>query len=77
MRNLPTDRDNQVFVKAIADVARGMGKRTIAEFVEDARTLAMLREIGVVMVQGYYLDKPQRDHPGLTAKASRVIRGTV
>ncbi|NDP48556.1 MAG: EAL domain-containing protein, partial [Sulfuriferula multivorans] len=68
VRNLPTDRDNQVFVKAIADVARGMGKRTIAEFVEDARTLAMLREIGVDMVQGYHLDKPQRDHPGLTAK---------
>ena len=77
VRNLPTDRDNQVFVKAIADVARGMGKRTIAEFVEDARTLAMLREIGVDMVQGYHLDKPQRDHPGLTAQAGRVIRGTV
>ena len=77
VRNLPIDRDNQVFVKAIADVARGMGKRTIAEFVEDARTLAMLREIGVDMVQGYHLDKPQRDHPGLTAGASRVMRGTV
>jgi len=65
VRNLPTDRDNQVFVKAIADVARGMGKRTIAEFVEDASTLAMLREFGVDMVQGYHLDKPQRDHPAL------------
>ncbi|OYW24625.1 MAG: hypothetical protein B7Z49_02700 [Hydrogenophilales bacterium 12-63-5] len=77
VRNLPTDRDNQVFVKAIADVARGMGKRTVAEFVEDARTLTMLREIGVDMVQGYHLDKPQRDHPGLTAKVRRVDRGTV
>jgi len=77
VRNLPTDRDNQVFVKAIADVARGMGKRTVAEFVEDERTLAMLREIGVDMVQGYHLDKPQRDHPGLTAKVKRVNRGVV
>jgi diguanylate cyclase (GGDEF)-like protein/PAS domain S-box-containing protein len=65
VRNLPTDRNNQVFVKAIADVARGLGKRTVAEFVEDAPTLAVLREFGVDMVQGYHLDKPQRDHPGL------------
>ena len=72
IRNLPTDRDNQVFVKAIADVARGMGKQTIAEFVEDGRTLAMLREFGVDMVQGYYLDKPRQDHPGLTAEAGRT-----
>ncbi|HEY9097974.1 MAG TPA: EAL domain-containing protein [Thiobacillus sp.] len=77
VRNLPVDRDNQVFVKAIADVARGMGKRTIAEFVEDARTLEMLREFGVDMVQGYHLDKPQRDHPGLIAKVKRIDRGGV
>ncbi|MCU0840572.1 MAG: EAL domain-containing protein [Thiobacillaceae bacterium] len=65
IRNLPADRDNQVFVKAIVDVARGMGKRTIAEFVEDARTLDMLRDYGVDMVQGYHLDTPRADHPGL------------
>ena len=76
VRNLPTDRDNQVFVKAIADVARGMGKLTIAEFVEDGRTLTMLREFGVDMVQGYHLDKPRRDHPGLAADAGHAMRGT-
>lgn len=65
VRNLPTDRDNQVFVKAIADVARGLGKRTVAEFVEDAPTLALLCEFGVDLVQGYHLDKPQRHHPRL------------
>jgi EAL domain-containing protein (putative c-di-GMP-specific phosphodiesterase class I) len=67
VRNLPTDRNNQVFVKAIADVARGLGKRTVAEFVEDAATLTMLRAFGVDLVQGYHLDKPRRDHPGLAA----------
>ena len=76
VRNLPTDRDNQVFVKAIADVARGMGKLTIAEFVEDGRTLTMLREFGVDMVQGYHMDKPRRDHPGLAADAGHAMRGT-
>jgi len=65
VRNLPTDRNNQVFVKAIADVARGLGKRTVAEFVEDAATLDMLRSFGVDMVQGYHLDKPRANHPSM------------
>ncbi len=65
IRNLANDRDDQVFVKAIADVARGMGKVTVAEFVEDAATLEILRGFGVDLVQGYYLDKPIADHPAL------------
>jgi diguanylate cyclase (GGDEF)-like protein len=69
VRDLPNDRDNQVFVKAIVDVARGMNKGTVAEFVESAETLAMLQQFGVDMVQGYYLDTPRADHPALTPKA--------
>ncbi len=65
IRNLPADRDNHVFVKAIADVARGMGRTTVAEFVEDAKTLELLKGFGVDLVQGYYLDTPRADHPGL------------
>jgi len=65
IRDLPNDRDNQIFVKSIVDVARGMRKLTVAEFVEDADTLAMLRRFGVDLVQGYYLDMPQADHPAL------------
>ena len=65
IRNLPADRDNHVFVKAIADVAKGMGRTTVAEFVEDAKTLELLRGFGVDLVQGYHLDMPRADHPGL------------
>jgi diguanylate cyclase (GGDEF)-like protein/PAS domain S-box-containing protein len=65
IRDLPNDHDNQVFVKSIVDVARGMRKITIAEFVEDAETLAMLKRFGVDMVQGYHLDMPRQDHPAL------------
>jgi EAL domain-containing protein (putative c-di-GMP-specific phosphodiesterase class I) len=70
VRNLPNDHDNQVFVKSIVDVARGLRKVTIAEFVEDAETLAMLQRFGVDMVQGYYLDTPRADHPALSADAA-------
>lgn len=66
IRDLPNDYDNQVFVKAIVDVARGMRKTVIAEYVEDAETLAMLRGFGVDLVQGYHLDMPRADHPALS-----------
>jgi diguanylate cyclase (GGDEF)-like protein len=67
IRDLPNDHDNQVFVKSIVDVARGMRKITIAEFVEDAETLALLKRFGVDMVQGYHLDTPRADHPVIVA----------
>ena len=65
IRDLPNDPDNQLFVKSIADVARGMGKLTVAEFVEDAATLALLTQFGVDLVQGYFLDHPVEKHPAL------------
>ncbi|BBP05904.1 hypothetical protein TPL01_08120 [Sulfuriferula plumbiphila] len=62
IRDIIFERDNQVFVKAIVDVARGLGKTTVAEFVESREIYAMLKEMGVDMVQGYYLDIPSGGH---------------
>ena len=70
IRDLPNDHDNQLFVKAIVDVARGLRKITVAEFVEDQETLEMLREFGVDKVQGYFLDMPRADHPALLPPAA-------
>lgn len=58
IRNLLGNREDQVFVRAIVEVARGLGKKTVAEFVGDAQTLALLGEIGVDYAQGYYLSFP-------------------
>jgi diguanylate cyclase (GGDEF)-like protein/PAS domain S-box-containing protein len=66
IRDLPSDRDNQVFVKAIVDVARGLKKLTVAECVEDGATLEMLRSFGVDLAQGYHLEEPMADHPSLS-----------
>ncbi|MEJ2398704.1 MAG: EAL domain-containing protein [Gammaproteobacteria bacterium] len=63
IRDLPVDMENQIFVKAIANVAHDMNKQTIAEFVEDEKTLMMLRDIGIGMVQGYHLHKPGDNPP--------------
>jgi EAL domain-containing protein (putative c-di-GMP-specific phosphodiesterase class I) len=58
VRNLPRERDNQVFVRAMLDIARGFGKQVVAEAVEDEQTLAMLRSFGVDMAQGYVFEAP-------------------
>jgi EAL domain-containing protein (putative c-di-GMP-specific phosphodiesterase class I) len=58
--NLATSTDDQLFVKALIDVAKGMGKKTVAEFVENAETLALLHAFGVDYAQGYYIGRPQQ-----------------
>lgn len=63
IRNLPKDPDNQLFVKAMVSVARGLHKTIIAECVEDEETLQMLAAFGVDFVQGYHLEKPQANPP--------------
>ena len=59
IRNLPNDPNDQVFVRAIVEVARGLGKKTVAEFVGDAATLSILRDLGVDYAQGYHLSRPE------------------
>lgn len=58
VREMPRNDADQLTVKAIVDIARGLGKRTIAEFVEDEATTQMLREYGVDMAQGFHLGRP-------------------
>ena len=47
-----------MLVTAVVEIARGMGKETIAEFVGDDRTVEVLRELGVDWGQGYHLGEP-------------------
>lgn len=46
-------------VKAIYEVATALGKKTVAEFVENEDTLKILAELGVTYAQGYHLGKPK------------------
>lgn len=56
--NLSKDPIDQAMVKSIIEIARTTGKRTIAEYVQDAKSLHMLRKFGVDYVQGFYVGKP-------------------
>ncbi len=58
IRDLPLSRVNQLVVQSVVTIARGLGKRTIAEFVGDPETVALLREYGVDFGQGFYLARP-------------------
>jgi len=59
IRNLPSSRTDQLVVRALARIVQGMGRETIAEFVGDAPTLAMLRAYGVDYAQGFEVGHPQ------------------
>jgi diguanylate cyclase (GGDEF)-like protein len=58
IRDMPRNDADQLMVQAIVQIARGLGKTTIAEFVQDDATMRMLREYGVDMAQGYHLGRP-------------------
>jgi diguanylate cyclase (GGDEF)-like protein len=58
IRDMPNSDADQLTVQAIVQIARGLGKTTIAEYVQDDVTAEMLREYGVDMAQGYHLGRP-------------------
>lgn len=51
-------KEDQVLVKAIGEIAKAFGKKTIAEYVEDEKTLALLTEYQIDYAQGYYIGQP-------------------
>src|SRR5580765_392109 len=59
IRGLTEHPMNQLVVSAIVSIARGMGRKTVAEFVEDEQTASLLRVIGVNYAQGYHIGRPR------------------
>jgi EAL domain-containing protein (putative c-di-GMP-specific phosphodiesterase class I) len=59
IRALPDSPNDQLVVKALVGLARGMGRSTIAEFVGDEATLALLRDYGVNYAQGFQVGRPR------------------
>lgn len=57
INNLIKSPNNQIFVKAIKDVAKGMGIKTIAEFVDNEATANILKEIGIDYIQGHLIGR--------------------
>lgn len=52
VENLPRSRDDLAFVRALADLARAFEVQIVAEWVQDEETVALLRQVGVHLLQG-------------------------
>jgi len=59
IRNLPHNASDRAMVSAIQQVARAVGIQTIAEFIENEETIAVLREIGIDYGQGHAIHVPE------------------
>lgn len=58
VRNVANSPMDIAMLKAMNDIAHALGKKTVAEFVEDESHFKLICELGVDYGQGYYLGKP-------------------
>jgi diguanylate cyclase (GGDEF)-like protein/PAS domain S-box-containing protein len=58
VENMTKDPVDYATVRSIQDVAKLLGKQTIAEFVENAEVEGQLRDLGVDFMQGYLRHRP-------------------
>lgn len=66
VRDVVHSHGDQRILRCIVDLAQGLGKRTIAEWVTDAATLEVMRAFGVDYAQGFHVSLPVA-LPGLAA----------
>lgn len=59
IQDLPANATNQLLVRALVQIAKGLGKHTIAEFVTDQATLDLLRTLEVDYAQGFHVARPR------------------
>jgi len=58
IKDLVTNKKNQMLTKAIVSLAKSLEMKTVAEYVKDAETYELIKDIGVDLAQGYYIGKP-------------------
>ena len=58
IRDLATDEGSRIFVRALNDVARGLDKQVIAEWVETPEVQTLLLGMGTQFGQGYLFQRP-------------------
>jgi PAS domain S-box-containing protein len=59
MQGLSTNQIQQQRVKGLVEAAKRKGIETVAERVEDANTMAVLWQLGVEFIQGYFVNAPE------------------
>lgn len=59
VKNIRSNEIDRAMVKSINEIGHLMGKKTVAEFVEDLASAELLAEMGVDYAQGYGIAKPK------------------
>lgn len=54
--------DNALIVKSTIEMVHNIGRKVVAEGVEDEETMQLLLELGCDMIQGFHLCRPLADH---------------
>jgi len=60
MQGLAVDQTVQEQLRTLVDAAKSKNISTIAERVEDANTMAVLWQLGVEYIQGYFVNQPEQ-----------------
>lgn len=58
IKNLHKDMVDQTLVRSIIQVIQALGKKAVAEYVENQEILEILKEMGIDFVQGYHIGRP-------------------
>lgn len=58
VRNCRTSLTDRLVIGAVVEIAKGLGKETIGEFVGDDETVRLLTRLGVDYGQGFHLGEP-------------------
>ncbi len=58
IQNLHNDEVDQALVRSIVQVIQALGKKAVAEYVENEEILVILKSMGIDFVQGYHIGHP-------------------
>jgi diguanylate cyclase (GGDEF)-like protein len=72
IKSLPNSPKDRIFIEGIVNVAKKMGIKTLAEFVEDEEVLKVVKDLGIDYAQGYYFGKPEPLEEKLKKHFSKV-----
>lgn len=69
---LANNRDNQLFVRTLVNLADNFSLKSVAECVASAEDAEILRGFGVDYLQGYYFGRPEVEPSWLRVPESRI-----
>src|SRR5437016_255686 len=72
VQNIARSADDRAFVQTLIDLARRLGIKTVAEWVQDEEAAAMLREWGCDYIQGRLIGLASAERPWAAATQAAV-----